>query len=92
VDAASVKDSFTFTLSHFYTNSYNKDNGSLECGAGYRYAYSRPDGTTFTHDQGDILFFEVHQGEDGLDSSMTGNEISAISGIQYQLAGDGSDQ
>jgi hypothetical protein len=84
-EIAKTKDSFVLSVSTFLTYSYEPNSGALVCGAGYGYSYRRPDGTVMTHNAGDLLKFDVYQGEDGLVPTMNGAEQQAID-IQYETA------
>ncbi len=83
-----IKASFTLSTENFITFSYDKDSGSLHCGAEFKYSYTRPDGSIFSHDKGDILSFEVYQGENGLEPSLSGSDQTLIE-VSYQPS-DGS--
>ncbi len=82
---ASVKNSFTITTQEFETFAYNKDSGSLHCGVGYQYTYTRPDGSVLRHNNGDIATFEVYQGEDGLDPSVDSSDTANLN-VKYETA------
>lgn len=84
-DISKIKSSFHLTVDEFMTFSYEKSSDSLTCGADFSYTYVRPDGSTMTHDSGDVLKFEVYQSENGPDPMMSGVDQSAIN-IQYETA------
>ncbi|HQT46333.1 MAG TPA: hypothetical protein PLY97_03835 [Acidocella sp.] len=82
---AKLKASFVVSVSTFLAYSYEPNAGSLVCGAGYGYSYKRPDGTVMRHNGGDLLKFDVYQGENGLVPTMNGAEQQAIN-IEYETA------
>lgn len=80
-----TKASFSLNVQGYLAFSYNRRSGSLVCGGDFGYTYKRPDGTVMNHYAGNLLRFNVYQGENGLVPTLDGEQQSILN-ILYETS------
>lgn len=80
--------SMKLRLSDFFVESYDPVSGAADCGAAYDFSYTRPDGISYSDDQGNTVDFEVYQAENGQKIVVKGDDYDPES---FQYEDDGGD-
>ncbi|EKM99480.1 hypothetical protein [Acidocella sp. MX-AZ02] len=81
--ASKIGGSMKLTLSKFFLESYDPVAGAANCGAVYSFSYTRPDGSTYSDDQGNTIGFEVYQAEQGQKIVISADDYDSAT-FQYQ--------
>ena len=70
-----VTNSLAVTLSNYAFTSASNGGGTIKCDAAMSFTYTRPDKTVYTNTDGNIVSYEVHPGQNGYSSEMSGSDI-----------------
>ena len=74
-DQDSTSKSFSATLSDYASSGASDNWSTINCNASIAYTYDRPDGTTSTTNDGNLISYTVHPAAGGWDSEMSGTDI-----------------
>lgn len=74
-DQDAVSASFSVKLADYSYGGGSAASGTINCSASISYSYTRPDKTTYTHDNGDIISYSIQYSQYGWQAEMNGASI-----------------
>jgi hypothetical protein len=74
-DQDATTESFSITLSNYGFTSSSDEGGTINCNASMSFNYTRPDKTTYTNNDGNIVSYQVHPSQGGYSSEMNAADV-----------------
>ncbi len=74
-DQNSVASSFSATVDNYGFNQSSNNGASINCAGSIAYQYTRPDGSTYSKDQGNLITYELSPSQGGWGAEMSSADI-----------------